>query len=51
MEQATALERSSSPAISERTHVGESFTKLLWVFLLMSVVGLIGETLQALSCL
>ena len=46
MEQATALERSSSPAISERTHVGESFTKLLWVFLLMSVVGLIGETLQ-----
>ena len=46
MEQATALERSSSPAISERTHVGESFTKLLWVFLVMSVVGLIGETLQ-----
>lgn len=46
MNQASAIDRSSSAEASERTHIGESFTKLVWVFLLMSVVGLIGETLQ-----
>ena len=46
MDQATAIERNASIKESERTHISESFTKLVWVFLLMSFVGLVGETLQ-----
>ena len=40
MDQATAIERNASIKESERTHISESFTKLVWVFLLMSFVGL-----------
>ena len=46
MDQATAIDRDTTSIFSERTHVGESFSKLVWVFLLMSFVGLVGETLQ-----
>lgn len=46
MDQATAVDRETSAFLPERTHIRDSFSKLVWIFLLMSFVGLVGETLQ-----
>lgn len=47
MNLAEALEqRRSAPAVHQKTHIAESFSKLVWVFMVMSFVGLVGETLQ-----
>lgn len=46
MNQATAVDRETSAFLPERTHIRDSFSKLVWIFLLMSFVGLVGETLQ-----
>lgn len=46
MDQATAVDRETSAFLPERTYIRESFSKMVWVFLLMSFVGLVGETLQ-----
>ena len=46
MDNASVLERKTTKALEEQTHVRESFSKLVWVFLIMSFVGLVGETLQ-----
>lgn len=46
MDQATAVDRETSAFLPEHTHIRDSFSKLVWVFLLMSFVGLVGETLQ-----
>lgn len=47
MGNATVLERETTTAATkERTHVADSLSKLVWVFLIMSFVGLVGETLQ-----
>lgn len=46
MDQVTAVDRETSAFLPERTYIRESFSKLVWVFLLMSFVGLVGETLQ-----
>lgn len=46
MDQATAVDRETNAFLPERTHIRDSFSKLVWIFLLMSFVGLVGETLQ-----
>lgn len=46
MDQGTAVDRETSALLPERTHIRDSFSKLVWIFLLMSFVGLVGETLQ-----
>lgn len=46
MDQATTVDRETSAFLPERTHIRDSFSKLVWIFLLMSFVGLVGETLQ-----
>lgn len=48
MDSTDALERTGSvvDADSHHTHIADSFGTLLWVFTIMSFVGLVGETLQ-----
>lgn len=46
MAQATTASTHISVKSIERTHISESFTKLVWVFLFMSFIGLAGETIQ-----
>lgn len=46
MDQATTVDRETNAFLPERTHIRDSFSKLVWIFLLMSFVGLVGETLQ-----
>lgn len=47
MEQTRSLQQAEASIFAgERTHVGSSYTKLLWIFFFMSFIGLVGETLQ-----
>lgn len=41
------IDRTKSAVVaSEQTHVGQSYSKLIWIFMIMSIAGLAGETLQ-----
>lgn len=46
MDHVTALQRENAQISTEHTHVGEHISQLIWVFLIMSVIGLAGETIQ-----
>lgn len=46
MENANALERTVVESDEQRTHMGDSLGKLVWIFFVMSFAGLVGETIQ-----
>ena len=46
VELARELNRHSASATHEQTHLAEHPGQLVWIFMGMSVVGLMGETLQ-----
>lgn len=46
MEEASTIELSTAKEEPQRTHVGNSVGKLVWDFLVMSFLGLVGETIQ-----